>query len=165
MKLGQGKKAWAGRTARGVAVMLLLLVLGACEQLASAPETDAVQKLPAGVTVTKAPETDLSAQLTGVWGTVPMWAYSYGSAKIDSTWQTGGKGQIYLENRSSNTYSFVQFRSGTQPWVATPAYLAPGRSALYYWSYSGAPVSYSFRTCRYLSGGNTCGSVITIRPG
>lgn len=161
MNTGTG---WVKRTGQGMAalVLLLVLVLGACEQLGSAPVAEVPNEV---ATVTKAPETDLSAQLTGVWRKIPMWAYSYGSARIDLTWSTGGKGRIYLQNSSTNTYSFVQFRSGTQPWVSTPEYLAPGRSALYYWSYPGAPVSYSFRTCRYLSGINTCGSVITIRPG
>ena len=149
---------------QGGAALLLVVVLGACGDVAKAPVTlgEPSVRLESSVKLTQ--DTSLNAQYTGVWGTIPAWAGANGWAKIDLTWANGGRGQMVLNN-PGKTYTWIQFRSGGQSWANSP-YVTPGYRNTFNWSYPGYPVSYSFRICRYLAGyANTCGQVLTIRPG
>lgn len=138
MKLGQGKKAWAGRTAQLVAALLVLLVLGACEQLASAPE---VELSPAAVTLNR------PIYLTSVYNAAASTTFT--GYRRDKAGITSAEGTYVINNRYGSRRVILLFTGGDgKPYRTQP--VAPGTTVNGTWWTRGPARTYNWQICAYV---------------
>ena len=134
------RAGWVRRTEQGMAALLLLLVLGACEQLGSAPD---VELSPAAVTLNR------PIYITPAYNASAAVTVSY--SRRDSTGKTYAGGTWRINNSSGIRRASLQYKGGDGVWRFVQYYINPGiNSTTYNWSTSGPARTYYWRVCGYV---------------
>ncbi len=134
------RAGWVRRTGQGMAALLLLLVLGACEQLGSAPD---VELSPAAVTLNRpiyvAPAFNATAAVT------------FTSYRRDQAGVTYAQGTWKINNTYSNLYTFMRFTGGDGKWYYTPNVAPRTNPGAGTWTARGPARTYYWQVCGWIS--------------